>query len=88
MAELREFMFSSVYLNSIAKVEEGKAQDMLRQLFDYYLAHFDELPEHYRDIWARQGPETAERDYIAGMTDAYATELFQDLFIPKSWTVK
>ena len=88
MAELREFMFASVYLNPVAKGEEGKAQDMLRRLFDYYLLHFDELPEQYREIWEREGEETAVKDYIAGMTDAYATELFQDLFIPKSWTVK
>jgi len=27
-------------------------------------------------------------DYIAGMTDAYAVEMYEDLFIPKSWTVK
>ena len=87
MALLREFMFRSVYLNPIAKGEEGKAQEMIRQLFAYYLCHLDELPEEFRDIREIEGKERAVCDYIAGMTDAYAVERYQELFIPKAWTV-
>ena len=87
MALLREFMFRSVYLNPIAKGEEGKAQEMIRQLFDYYLHHLEELPEEFRDIRETEGKERAVCDYIAGMTDAYAVERYQELFIPKAWTV-
>ena len=87
MALLREFMFRSVYLNPIAKGEEGKAQEMIRQLFAYYLCHLDELPEEFRDIREVEGKERAVCDYIAGMTDAYAVERYQELFIPKAWTV-
>ncbi|NLF34869.1 MAG: deoxyguanosinetriphosphate triphosphohydrolase, partial [Clostridiales bacterium] len=36
MANLRAFMFDAVYHNPVAKGEEGKAQDMLRRLFDHY----------------------------------------------------
>ena len=88
MALLREFMFRSVYLNPIAKGEEGKAQEMIRQLFAYYLCHLDELPEEFRDIREVEGKERAVCDYIAGMTDAYAVERYQELFIPKAWTVR
>ncbi|MCI9263311.1 MAG: deoxyguanosinetriphosphate triphosphohydrolase [Oscillospiraceae bacterium] len=87
MALLREFMFRSVYLNPMAKGEEGKAQEMIRQLFDYYLHHLEELPEEFRDIRETEGKERAVCDYIAGMTDAYAVERYQELFIPKAWTV-
>ena len=87
MALLREFMFRSVYLNPVAKGEEGKAQEMIRQLFDYYLCHLEELPEEFRDIRETEGKERAVCDYIAGMTDAYAVERYQELFIPKAWTV-
>ena len=87
MALLREFMFRSVYLNPIAKGEEGKAQEMIRQLFAYYLCHLDELPEEFRDIREVEGKERAVCDYSAGMTDAYAVERYQELFIPKAWTV-
>ena len=36
MLALKEFMFDNVYTNPMAKGEEGKAQDMLRRLFEYY----------------------------------------------------
>jgi len=88
MGQLKQFMFASVYLNPIAKGEEGKAQEMLYNLFQYYIKHPDKLPEEYRDIWQKEGRERAVCDYIAGMTDAYAVEAYQDIFIPKSWTVK
>ena len=88
MALLRSFMFESVYLNPIAKGEEGKAQELIRRLFDYYMGHLEELPQEYLDIRETEGKERAVCDYIAGMTDAYAVERYQDLFIPKSWAVK
>ena len=48
----------------------------------------DGLPEEFREIWEAEGKERGVCDYIAGMTDAYAIEVYQDLFIPKSWAVK
>ena len=87
MALLREFMFDSVYFNPVAKGEEGKAQEMIRQLFTHYMSHLDELPQEFLDIRETEGRERAVCDYIAGMTDAYAVERYQELFIPKAWTV-
>lgn len=88
MAQLSKFMFASVYLNPMAKGEEGKAQELIRRLFDYYRGHLDKLPEEFREIQEEEGEERAVCDYIAGMTDAYAVETYQDLFIPKAWSVK
>ncbi len=87
MSLLREFMFESVYLNPVAKGEEGKAQELIRRLFEHYLDHLDRLPQEYQDIREAEGKERAVCDYIAGMTDAYAVERYQELFIPKAWTV-
>ncbi len=87
MALLREFMFDSVYFNPVAKGEEGKAQEMIRQLFTHYMSHLDELPQEFLDIRETEGRERAVCDYIAGMTDAHAVERYQELFIPKAWTV-
>lgn len=88
MAELRAFMFRSVYLNPKAKGEEGKAEDLVCRLFEYYMAHTDRLPGEYQDILAREGAQRAVVDYIAGMTDSYAVETFSRLFIPMRWMVK
>ncbi len=87
MRSLKEFMFDSVYTNPMAKGEEGKAQDMLRRLFEYYQENPDELPDDFQSIRQKEGVERAVCDYIAGMTDPFAVERFKELFLPKGWTV-
>jgi dGTPase len=57
---------------------------MLEFLYEYFVKNPREIPEIYRGI----EDETNERkaaDYIAGMTDRYAINLFKRLFIPKVW---
>ena len=88
MEDLRQFMFEAVYRNPLAKGEEGKAQDMIRRLYEYYAANPDELPSEFQTIREREGEQRAVADYIAGMTDSYAVERFSDLFLPAAWTVK
>ena len=88
MQSLKEFMFANVYTNHLAKGEEGKAQEMLRRLFEYYRTNPDELPADFQEIRVTEGVDRAVCDYIAGMTDPFAVEQFSKLFIPNSWTVK
>ncbi|HHP51269.1 MAG TPA: deoxyguanosinetriphosphate triphosphohydrolase [Moorella mulderi] len=79
---LREFLFQRVYLDSPAKAEEGKAKNMLKQLYYYYLEHPQLLP-----------PELAPNDplprrvcdYIAGMTDRFALNQYIKLFVPTGY---
>lgn len=85
--ELHAFMFSHVYKNPVAKGEEQKAMELLRQLYRYFTAHPDELPEDFAGICEREGPDRAVCDYIAGMTDRYAIEVYNNLFIPKAWEI-
>lgn len=84
---LRSFMFNHIYLHSIAKAEEGKAQDLLRSLYGYYIMHDQELPHEYVEaVWIyNESWSRAVCDYIAGMTDNYAIDRYQELFIPRSW---
>lgn len=88
LKQLRDFMFEAVYHNPIAKGEESKAQDMISQLYHYYISHLTALPDDYYAIAQTETPERAVCDYIAGMTDKFAVERYSDAFIPKAWTVK
>ncbi len=83
--ELRAFLFDRVYHNPVAKSEEGKAKDMLMYLFDFYVKNPDKLPEFYRGRTELDGVERSVCDFIAGMTDRYAIEVYTDLCIPKVW---
>lgn len=87
MMGLRSYMFESVYTNPVAKKEETKANEMLKQLFEYYLKHIDQLPEEFKYLIDECGEneEQVVCDYIAGMSDQYSVSTFQRIFIPKSW---
>jgi dGTPase len=34
-----------------------------------------------------EGLDAAARDFLAGMTDRYAVALFEEFFVPRSWSV-
>ena len=84
---LRAFMFSHLYLQSAAKSEEGKAQELLKRLYEYYIEHDTELPREYVEaVWIRgESWSRAVCDYIAGMTDEYAINRYKALFLPQPW---
>ena len=84
---LRGYMFNNVYTNPVAKSQEKKAENMIVELYNYYMHHFDELPKKYKKVMDKYGDskEKVVCDYISGMTDRYAVSRFRDLIIPVSW---
>jgi dGTPase len=89
MKGLRAFMFENVYRNPHAKREETKAIDMVKNLYEYYLDHFEMLPDEYLRLMDLYGDSKEQIicDYIAGMTDNYAVKTFQEIFVPESWKI-
>ena len=83
--KLRSFLFDAVYENSIATVEFKKATSILTGLWE----KVREQPTAFLDARTveREGLDAAARDFVAGMTDRYAVRLFEQLYIPKPWTV-
>lgn len=89
MKNIRKFMFQHVYTNPVAKSEEGKAENMIEALYEYYERHLESLPEEYQEMVTQKG-ETVPRvvcDYISGMTDQYAMTKYSEFFIPKAWQI-
>lgn len=84
MSELRSFLFANVYTAPQVLAEVNKAKCLVSQLFDYYVDNIDEVPEEYRAI-AEGDRLQAVTDYIAGMTDRYATATFKRLFVPRDF---
>ena len=85
MESLRDFMFQAVYLNPVAKGEEGKGMEVVQALYRYFEEHPEAMPTEYLQIAFQDDVPTAVCDYIAGMTDRYAITKYQDIFIPKAW---
>ena len=65
--------------------ETQKAKGVLQALIEHYAHGVDRLPDSYREIARRDGQAQAACDYIAGMTDQFALDLYRELFLPKSW---
>ncbi len=85
--ELRAFLFANVYTSPVVKAEENKAKEMLARLFEYFQKHPEEMPDTYFRNAEREGTPRCVCDFIAGMTDRYAIELYKKLFIPHEWSV-
>ena len=83
--DLRAFLFEAVYENTTATAEFKKAADILTGLWE----KVRERPEDFLDVRTveQDGLDAAARDFVAGMTDRYAVRLFEQLFIPKPWTI-
>lgn len=84
--KLYDFMYKYVYLNSYAKAEEKKVPYLIGTLYEY-LKLPENLPTDMSFIAEQDGIERAACDYIAGMTDHFAIQLFQDIYVPKSWNI-
>jgi len=89
MVNLRAFLFEHVYLSHKAKREGKKAHHIIEQLYYYFM----ENPERLKGEFAHMILESKYSnskivcDYIAGMTDVYATNIFCSIFVPSSWDI-
>ena len=79
-------MFERVY-NLTNKVILERAERMLTELFEYFTAHTDKLPAPYAALLDEWGVERAVCDYISGMTDQYAITVFENIFIPTTFSL-
>jgi dGTPase len=86
MNELRSFMFQRVYAYSNYVIQE-RAERMLTQMFDYFMQHIDKLPAAYLRRLEIDGKERVVCDYLSGMTDRYAISVFENIFIPSTFSV-
>ena len=83
---LHDFMYKNVYLSKKAKPEEGKAVQILEQLFKYYMDDPKRIPDEFFISLLDQYPkDRVIADYISSFTDHYCVKTFEDIFIPKFW---
>jgi dGTPase len=88
MIELRAFLFDRVY--DIGRVHDDfiKARKVISELYQVLLSKPGLLMTQ-SDIFAGDQEVTPQNvtDFIAGMTDRYALNLYEKIFLPKPWAV-
>ena len=85
MEEFREFMFRNIYHSAELEADRKKAQYIIHKLYEHFMVHPQGLPQEYLEREEKWGLEVTIVDYIAGLTDLYAVNLFEKLFIPSKW---
>ncbi|GAB4491173.1 MAG: deoxyguanosinetriphosphate triphosphohydrolase [Thermodesulfovibrionales bacterium] len=83
---LRDFLYDRVYESPVILAEFRKARKILRDLYEYYLEHIEEV---FEDIPAEKKINRHRMvcDFIAGMTDRFALMTYERLFLPEQWNV-
>ncbi len=84
--ELREFLFEKVYYNAHVLSEEERAMGLIVRLFEYFVKHPEKMPSNYRVLCEEEPIERIVADFISGMTDRHAINVYEDLFIPSTWS--
>jgi len=81
MNDLRTYMFKNVYHNSrVKRVEDiNKVKEIVEFLYSYYLEYSDELPKELLAMRDEFSIEELVKDHIAGMTDRYAINTYEEL---------
>ena len=82
MNALRDYLYRHVYPCPAINNEVLRAKKLLHELYDYHLRHPNE------EILHADPEDSLERrtaDFIAGMTDEYAFELYTKLLLPSPW---
>lgn len=89
MLELRSFLYDNVYRSHQVHNEFEKARKILYELYEYFIrnqdAFFRERKRLFEEEIAGETNTPYERqvcDFIAGMSDSYAKDLFVSIFVP------
>ena len=77
---LRNFLFDTVYNDPSLIERKEKGKRILRMLYKYYCENPDKLEPRYLPLIGEV--ERKALDYIAGMTDRFALQHFEDLYLP------
>lgn len=85
VAGLREWLYRHVYRADSVERDFAKASRILRELFRFFLSHPDDLATCGGDPATDPRLEVAVADFVAGMTDRFAINLYQRLFLPQPW---
>ncbi len=85
VAALRDWLYCNVYRTASVEADFAKASRVLRELFNYFLENPAELIACGAAPDAETLPEVATADFLAGMTDRYAMNLYQKLLLPQPW---
>jgi dGTPase len=86
LSELKRFLYAHLYRHHRQIRMKRKADHILERIYTAYVGQPEMLPPDVEREAERLGAERAVLDYLAGMTDRYATDEYRRLFDPTALT--
>jgi dGTPase len=88
MVKLRDFLYERVYESTVVHGDFVKSSKIVEDLYRHFLKNADAfLAEAEKDDYYDE-PSVCVCDFIAGMTDRYAFNLFEKIFLPLPWRIQ
>jgi len=84
--QLKDFLFKNLYNHARVVQMAVNAEDVLTGLFKAYQKQHALLPADFQEVIKERGLERTICDYLAGMTDRFATKEHERLFGPRDLT--
>ena len=78
--DIRKFLYENVYNHKKLLEKKFNSENIILKIFEYYEKNFERLP---KDWLLKNKLETKQSiicDYISGMTDRYASNLYRSLY--------
>lgn len=85
---LRDFLYDRVYDNATVHQDFIKCSKIIEDLYRYFLHHSDAFLEETGKDDFYDEPAVCVCDFVAGMTDRYAFNLFEKIFLPLPWKMQ
>ena len=83
---LKDYLYDNVYKKAQVCIMNEKGKLVVRRIFEHLEKAPEMLPGHWRTRYTQAGNRADKRrvltDYISGMTDRYAMDLYQMMFSP------
>ncbi len=88
LEKLRTFLYQKVYYNKQVHAEFEKARGLIERMWHFFASNLDQFySEHWPSALRDGKSEDDIRDFMAGMTDAFAVNLHERIFSPRRWYV-
>ena len=88
MVTLRDFLYDRVYDSVTVHQDFLKCSRIIEDLYTYFLRNKDAFLDETKKNEYYDDPAVCVCDFIAGMTDRYAFNLFEKIFLPLPWKMQ
>ncbi len=77
---IKDFLYKNVYNHPNLRNKREEVEKIIMSLFKYYLKNFNKLPEDWLSLQKKESKHRIICDYISGMTDRYASKLYNSIY--------